>query len=288
MSKTQKKFLSAQVFLITLLSFFTIGTYNTILSFHKSNQPLSKLSVPKRPRIFLPAFLELPYLLTDILGMETIDPKDIVKYANQERLKVGSNPLRINQTLMKAAQLRADVILKYQNFSHQDPYEGIELGSILPKLNYHYLYAAENIGMGGLSAYGFVDGFMHSASHKATLLSPQLTDTGIAVVTGPYKEYYVNIAVQLFAIPSGRDEYLGYSEIDKQNYHHLLAQVNSKLSPVNLVLNKILQNRNLTADEYQKLKRQKDILTVLYNQMKEDKPLQNSHIALIYEFNDLL
>jgi len=248
--------------------------------------PLSSLPIPRRATINLPAPLTFPSYETSVLGAQTIDPKEIVEYINLERKKRGAKPLRMSRTLMTAAQMRADIILKYQNFSHQDPYEQVELTTVLPKLNYHFAYASENIGMGGLSGKDFVGGFMNSVSHRENLLNPYLSDTGAAVVTGPYKQYYVNIAVQIFAIPGGKEEMLGYSEAEVAAYQKALSEVNSRLLTATLLTYLDFSNRSYYQQWQELLRRQRTILTAVYTTMREQQPLKNEEVALIYEYND--
>ncbi len=232
--------------------------------------------------------LTLTTISDSVLGAQAIDPIDFVDEINKMRTKSNAPPLRLNTTLMKAAKMRADVIKKHQNFSHQDPYEGIELGTVLPKLQYTFKYATENIGMGGLSASNFVEGFMNSTSHRTNLLDPTLTDTGAAIVDGPYKQYYVNYAVQLFAIPGGTEEYLGYKDTEKQLYEAEFAAVNANLHPLIWFVERMKQNPRYTNKYYNKLTRQKEILETVLSRMRETKPLNNQDVALILEFNTLL
>jgi len=270
------------LFLIITVLFYPISLYR------KSNRPLTTLRVPAVVRLYLPDPLEFPTIATSVLGAQTIDPQDIVKYINEERDKVGSIPLRMNTTLMRAARMRADIILKYQNFSHFDPNEHIELATVLPKLNYHFVYASENIGMGDSSARGFVSGFMHSTYHRENLLNPLLVDTGVAVGTGPYKQYYVNIAVQLFAIPAGKTEYLGYSPDEIQEYKYQLDAINAKLNPVVWTFGQLARTSEFSEDNHKKLMRKKEILDAIYALMSQEKPLANNHVALILEYNGML
>lgn len=251
----------------------------------RSHQPQVLLRVPTHlTNIALSGPVTLTHLDTSVLGAETIDPIDFVSEINKVRAKNGAKPLRLNATLMKAAKMRADVIMKYQNFSHQDPHEGIELLTVLPMLHYRYAYASENIGMGGVSAPDFVNGFMNSTSHRNNLLDPRLTDTGAAIVDGPYYQYYVNVAVQLFAIPGGIDEQLGYSEAERKSYEASLATVSSKLNPINQVIGWLMK-RNV---DYRRLKRQKDILESVLVRVRKSEPLRSEDVALIIEYNSLL
>lgn len=250
---------------------------------------LASLPVPTHvSRTSLSGPLILSNVGDSVLGAQAIDPLDFVEEINKVRTKTNAPVLRLNATLMRAAKMRAETIKKHQNFSHQDPYDGIELGTVLPKLQYSFVYATENIGMGGISASNFVEGFMNSTSHRNNLLDPTLTETGAAIVDGPYKQYYVNYAVQLFAIPGGTAEYLGYKETEKQLYEAEFAAVNANLHPLIWFVERMKHNPRYTDAYYAKLKRQQVILGTVLSRMRETKPLDNHDVALIMEFNTLL
>ncbi len=273
--------------LLGLISFFIVGIGNWILfPKPKTLHPLAMLSVPEEPpTIYLPGPYEAAYIESPVLGAETINNRDIITYINDERMKRGAPPLHENKTLARAAQMRADVILKYQNFSHQDPYEHIQLDSVLPLVNYPFVYASENIGMGDNSAHAFVNGFMNSPSHKANLLNPKLTETGVAVVTGAYNQYWVNIAVQLFAIPTTKERYLGYRKEDVEEYKKVLDDIEAQLA----LSSERLQNLVGDAEYYEGwqkiLIRQREIVATLYNTMLEEQPFVNKLVTLIREYN---
>ena len=259
--------------------------------FFYSNHLFNKrayLAVPVTSKTYFPPVLFFPHISFNVLGSQAIAPTDIVRYVNIERNKRGEQSLVINEKLTAAARLRAEVILKHQNFSHQDPFEGIELTTVLPKVGYYFTYASENIGMGGISGEDFVKGFMNSTSHRLNLLNPDLYHTGVHVVTGPYKQYYVNIAVQLFAIPADKNEYLGYNETDKKNYRNLLTNYNLQLNPVILTVSKIVNKDTSGSVKINNIKRQKEILTELFARMNEEKPFEEKQANLIKEYNGYL
>lgn len=248
-------------------------------------RPLAQLRVPQEPTIVLPGTYESQEPISDVLGSEVVDPRDIITYINEERMKRGARPLRVSPVLTKAAQMRADTIMKHQNFSHQDPYEGIRLDTVLPLLKYPFSWASENIGMGDSTARAFVTGFMNSPSHRANLLNPELIETGVAVSTGPYKQYFVNIAVQLFAIPIDRSTFLGYTQKDVEEYKELLVEIGKQLE-----LTKKLQEKNPEQAEYyerwqQLLIRQQEIIATLSHTMAEEKPFARELIAMIKQYN---
>lgn len=284
-AKTSITFFS--IFLIISIISLSISIIGTRILFPNKPtlHPLTSLTIPEIASIYLPGPYEAATVESSVLGDETIDPNDIVLYINNERIKHGAPPLRINKTLALAAQKRADVILKYQNFAHIDPYEHIQLDTVLPMVHYPFRYASENIGMGDNSAAAFVGGFMSSPSHKANLLNPQLQETGVALVTGAYKQYWVNIAVQLFAIPVTREQYLGYKAEDTENYKRLLNDIEQQLA----LTDDRLQNAVTDKDYYEGwqkiLLRQREILTTLYNTMEAEQPLVKNLISLMREYN---
>lgn len=276
-----------KVFIIILFIISTalVGIYIIWKVPENKLQPLASLPVPSVYQVYLTSPLTIVPLSTVILGAQTIDPDDIIKYVNIERKKTGSPPLKISPVLKMAAEDRARVILQYQNFSHQDPFEGIELATVLPAKNYYFAYASENIGMGGVSAQDFVGGFMNSISHRENLLNPQLKESGVAVVTGPYKEYYVNIAVQIFAVPTSQDKFLGYTPKDIEFYKNLMINLGANLENINSQLT----DRSIKSNYYQVwqnlLTEQKHIVKSIYNHMLSGNAFTEVERNLITLYN---
>ena len=248
--------------------------------------PLTYLTVPEGSTISSPdPYVSHEPLNGNVLGAETVDPKDIITYINEERMKRGARPLRISNTLMKAAQMRADTIMKYQNFSHQDPYAGIQLDTVLPLLHYSFSWASENIGMGDSTARAFVTGFMNSPSHRANLLNPELVETGAATATGPYKQYYVTIAVQIFAIPVDRSTFLGYTEKDVEEYKQLLVDLGKQLDTTKQLMKSDPDHKDYYERWQYLLIRQQEIIATLSHTMAEEKPFAREMISMIKEYN---
>ncbi len=273
------------LFIIGLLSVVIFSFFYISFKDEKVLRPLAMLHVPEAPSFILPGTYESKQPKGNVLGSQPVDPRDLITYINEERMKRGSRPLRVSPVLTKAAQMRADTIMKHQNFSHQDPFEGIQLDTVLPLLKYPFSWASENIGMGDTTARAFVNGFMNSPSHRDNLLNPQLVETGVAVVSGPYKQYYVNVAVQLFAIPVDRSTFLGYTEKDVEEYKQLLIEIGKQLE-----LTKTLREKNPEQADYyerwqQLLIRQQEIISTLSYTMGEEKPLAKELIAMIKEYN---
>jgi uncharacterized protein YkwD len=276
------------VFCMLAIIGFAVTALGTKLLFARpvTLHTLAALPVPAQPSLYLPGVYKARIIESPVLGAETINPSDIILYINDERMKRGAPPLQENATLTKAAQMRAGVILNHQNFSHQDPYEHIQLDTVLPMVNYPFIYASENIGMGDSSPKAFVNGFMSSTSHRENLLNPALKETGVALVTGPYQQYWVNIVVQIFAIPTTKERYLGYRKEDIGTYKQMLTDIENQIA---LTRDKL---QNKVGDEeyyegWQKiLIRQKEIVTTLYDTMLEEQPFVKNLVSLIAEYND--
>lgn len=246
---------------------------------------LPLLQIPVEKTFTYSGELQSPQKTTSVLGAETIDPRDIITYVNEERMKRGIRPLRVSEPLMKAAKMRADVMLRHENFSHQDPYEGIQLDTVLPKLKYPFIWASENIGMGDTNGRDFVTGFMNSPSHRDNLLNPALVETGVAIVTGKYKQWYVNMAVQLFAIPTDHETYAGYTKKDLDEYKLLLTDIGKQIDAT-----KVLQKKNPQDYAYYEnwktlLIRQQEIIATLSYAMEANQPLAKDMISLMKEYN---
>jgi len=257
-----------------------------LLQPNKNLKPLPPLTIPqKRPTLSLtePLIIQQPF--SNILGSEPIDPRDIITYVNSERIKRGIPPLKTNEKLASAATMRANVIMRYQNFSHQDPYEHIELKTVLPLVNYPYIYASENIGMGGDSGMGFVTGFMNSTMHRENLLNPELKETGVGIVSGPYRNYYVNVAVQLFAHPTDATSYAGYSSEDIKQYTKFAADIGQQLVTVAKIVGTDPEKKEYKDKWQTLLLRQQEILAILLTEMKNGRPFTENLTMLIEEYN---
>lgn len=250
----------------------------------------SPVFAPLRTRAFRPALTYLPGVLdlrgegTAVLGTESeVDPKEVVRYVNLERKKAGASELIISPALEQAAQMRADVMLKYQNPSHQDPYENIILTTALPKVGYSYSYASENIALAQGNSAGFVNGWMNSSSHRQNLLDTQLKETGVGVTSGKVGDYYVTIAVQLFATPTPVEQYRGYNDGDIENVGKLLSGVETELARTNSYLGN--GNSVYYLGWKQILQKQKEILTLVLAYMRTGQAYTQEQYNLIAEYN---
>lgn len=139
----------------------------------------------------------MKYLLVLILilfplNAHAYNASDVLKLVNEQR----KEPLVVNEKLVRAAQAKADALVKCQCFSHvvegKTPWYFIK--------DYQYTKAGENLAVGFPDTQSMVQGWMNSASHKYNIMYPY-KETGIALAPGKLNGRDVVFVVQLFASP---------------------------------------------------------------------------------------
>lgn len=120
---------------------------------------------------------------------------EVLGYINDYRAEDGISPLAFDETLLKAAQLRAAEITK--NYDHKRP-DGTSWFTVFNEVVFSYDTAGENIAWteGSLSTASTVSElWINSAPHRKNILNDAFDVTGIASVCVGNKTYWV----QLFA-----------------------------------------------------------------------------------------
>lgn len=126
-----------------------------------------------------------------------VDPvcTEVLEHINDYRAENGLSPLTFDETLLKAAQLRAAEITK--NYSHDRP-DGTSCFTVLDDVAFSYGAAGENIAWteGKLSTPATVSSsWINSAPHRQNILNADFDVTGVASVRVGGVTYWV----QLFA-----------------------------------------------------------------------------------------
>ena len=109
--------------------------------------------------------------LTDKEEIEVIFNK-----VNEEREKQGLDKLILDESLMKAANVRAQELS--EKYSHTRP-NGESCFSILEENNIEYSTAGENIALGYITGEDVMDGWMNSKGHRENILNPMFNKIGI-------------------------------------------------------------------------------------------------------------
>ncbi len=115
--------------------------------------------------------------------------EEMLKLINQERSNVGAGSLSLNKALCDAAFVRAKEMSDHHYFAHTRPDGSSVFGLVYSAMGTHNCYAGENIAMGQTSVPQVHDNWMHSAGHRANILSGDFHAIGIA----RYGNYWVQM-----------------------------------------------------------------------------------------------
>lgn len=113
--------------------------------------------------------------------------REIIDLVNAERILRGIPMLRMDITLMKAAQARA--VETTTLFSHTRP-GGLSCFTILDEYGITWCEAGENLAYGYATPAELVSAWMNSEGHRANLLDPDFTATGVGCATNNEGFYY--------------------------------------------------------------------------------------------------
>ncbi len=100
---------------------------------------------------------------------------------NRLRAETGANPLQLDETLTKAAMLRAVEMAYSGCFSHTRP-DGRYFSFVLLDLGYSMIGCGENIAMGQTTAEKAVKSWQNSKGHYENIIYPNYTKTGVGVI----------------------------------------------------------------------------------------------------------
>lgn len=107
-----------------------------------------------------------------------------LQQVNSVRNQAGVGRLRVNDTLMRAAQLHACDMAAAGRMSHSGS-DGSDLGLRLRRVGYAYRSAGENIALGRFqTGGGVVEMWYNSPGHKANMLDPAVNEAGLGIAPG--------------------------------------------------------------------------------------------------------
>lgn len=111
----------------------------------------------------------------------------VVELVNEERAKNGLSALTYDATLQRAAQVRAEEIVK--NFSHTRP-NGSNYSSVLKEFGIFARRSGENIAWGQKTPKEVVTAWMNSSGHRANILNADYTKIGVGCNISPSGTIY--------------------------------------------------------------------------------------------------
>lgn len=164
---------------------------------------------------FLPMLVSIAALLMIMLSsFGVVGKQGVLAYAtnmnhqalldatNEQRDKVGANRLALNDTLSRAAQAKAEDMVKRNYWSHNTP-EGAEPWAFINSSGYRYQKAGENLAFGFNNNTDVVAGWMNSQTHRENMLDRTFSEAGFGWANSPdfNQSGPATVTVAMYATP---------------------------------------------------------------------------------------
>lgn len=120
---------------------------------------------------------------------------------NNDRLTQGKGWLTTNQTLVLAAQMKANDMAAKSYFAHTSP-EGKSPWYWFKQSGYNFVYAGENLAVNFSDSVDVERAWMNSPGHRANIVNGKYTEIGIATAEGVYNGRPTTFVVQFFGRPA--------------------------------------------------------------------------------------
>lgn len=129
---------------------------------------------------------------------------ELVDITNSYRGQMNKNPLIVNNSLMNAAQTKAEDMAAFHYFGNVSP-DGVTAWDYFKKSGYKYGTAGENIAITNKSISDVADSWIKSSSHKDNLLNNDFRDIGIGIakIDGFQTHSNTSVVVAFFGKASG-------------------------------------------------------------------------------------
>lgn len=125
----------------------------------------------------------------------------VIHRTNTERILQNFLPLKENDMLDRAAQIKADDLFARQYFAHISP-TGQGIATVITAAGYQYAMVGENLALGRFDDdTALVAAWMASPGHRENILNPRYEEIGAAVKKGIFQGLETWVAVQVFALP---------------------------------------------------------------------------------------
>lgn len=112
-----------------------------------------------------------------------VSAQAILNLTNRARALYNLPPVAENPLLDKAAQEKAEDMIKNRYFGHFSP-TGVSPWHWIKNVGYNYHYAGENLALNFVDSDAVVRAWLNSPSHRANLLNKHYKNIGIAVESG--------------------------------------------------------------------------------------------------------
>jgi uncharacterized protein YkwD len=105
---------------------------------------------------------------------------EVVHLVNEQRVKVGCDPLRVDPRLAQAAEAHSSDMAERDYFDHTTP-EGVTFRDRIRSAGFSNPGTAENIARGQRDARQVMAGWMGSAGHRANILNCDFSFLGVGL-----------------------------------------------------------------------------------------------------------
>ena len=134
------------------------------------------------------------YFLSSIL------PSALVDITNSNRIENNVVTLQTNELLNKAAQLKAEDMVRNGYFAHTSP-DGLTPWSWIMQSGYLFDRAGENLAVNFYGSEDVVRAWMNSPSHRKNIVNAGFSEVGIGIANGTYQGHDAIFVVQMFGAP---------------------------------------------------------------------------------------
>lgn len=136
-----------------------------------------------------------------ILGYSSeITVQKVLDQTNNERIKLGLEPLVYSPVLSESAKEKAQDMFVDNYWAHNSP-QGKTPWTFFDAVGYKYSTAGENLAKDFYNTDSLVFAWMNSPTHKANIVNSKYKEIGIAVVNGTLGDIKTTLIVQHFGAP---------------------------------------------------------------------------------------
>jgi signal peptidase I len=135
----------------------------------------------------------------DKASQPTLDVNEYVNLLNSKRVANGLKPLKYQPKLAVSAKKRADIIIKYDDFSFAATRSGYTMAKAVKDAGYSNIILGEAPTQGFYDAAELIDNFFQFPDTKKFLLQSDFQETGLSAEVGNINGCPVQVVVQHFA-----------------------------------------------------------------------------------------
>lgn len=148
--------------------------------------------------------LSIIFFSLPILGKAQVNYKDssiststVTILSNKDRVSFGLVELKYNKKLEKAAQLKAEDMVRDEYFAHVST-DGKNPWYWFKQVGYRFKAAGENLAVLFTNPADIESAWMNSTSHRENILDGDYSDIGVGIATGTRNGIETNFVVELF------------------------------------------------------------------------------------------